>query len=84
MALEYSHLPAMTMLQDHSQAFEVLDVGSYTAPEAARLLKTSALNINRWLKAVPIGAPAKNGGYRPFGLRSIQILRIILLLDFVI
>jgi uncharacterized protein (DUF433 family) len=50
MALGYGYLPAMTMLQDHSHAFEVFGVGSYTAPEAARLLKTSALNINRWLK----------------------------------
>ncbi len=28
---------------------DLIGVGSYTAPEAARLLKTSSLNVNRWL-----------------------------------
>jgi uncharacterized protein (DUF433 family) len=40
----------MAATQEQSQMFDALGVGSYTAPEAARLLKTTALNINRWLR----------------------------------
>ncbi len=40
----------MTLTQGHIGASDVIGVGSYTAPEAARLLKTSPLNVNRWLR----------------------------------
>ncbi|MDO1581510.1 hypothetical protein [Rhizobium oryzicola] len=34
----------------HNRPSELIGVGSYTAVEAARLLRTSPLNVNRWLK----------------------------------
>jgi uncharacterized protein (DUF433 family) len=40
----------MTLTQGHIAASDAIGVGSYTAPEAARLLKTSPLNVNRWLR----------------------------------
>lgn len=40
----------MSSMQSDEAAFDGVGVGSYTAPEAARLLKTSALNLNRWLR----------------------------------
>ncbi|WP_028751384.1 hypothetical protein [Rhizobium leucaenae] len=40
----------MVSTQGHSSTVDAIGVGSYTAPEAARLLKTSALNVNRWLR----------------------------------
>lgn len=40
----------MTFTQGHISASDAIGVGSYTAPEAARLLKTSPLNVNRWLR----------------------------------
>lgn len=40
----------MMLTQVNLTVSGALGVGSYTAPEAARLLKTSALNLNRWLR----------------------------------
>lgn len=40
----------MMLTQANLTGSDALGVGSYTAPEAARLLKTSALNLNRWLR----------------------------------
>lgn len=40
----------MDLSQENSRSFDAIGVGSYTAPEAARLLRTSALNLNRWLR----------------------------------
>lgn len=40
----------MSSTQLNHVTFEGVGVGSYTAPEAARLLRTSALNVNRWLR----------------------------------
>lgn len=40
----------MVSVQGNAPAFDAIGVGSYTAPEAARLLKISALNVNRWLR----------------------------------
>lgn len=40
----------MSSTQLNYVTFEGVGVGSYTAPEAARLLRTSALNVNRWLR----------------------------------
>ncbi len=40
----------MVSLQGNLTASDALGVGSYTAPEAARLLKTPARNLNRWLR----------------------------------
>lgn len=34
----------------HALASDAIGVGSYTAPEAARLLRTTPLNVNRWLR----------------------------------
>lgn len=36
--------------QDRNTEVVSIGVGSYTAPEAARLLRTSSRNINRWLR----------------------------------
>ncbi|MGP3711769.1 hypothetical protein ACS5UA_13045 [Brucella sp. RRSP16] len=46
-------LQTMKTAQKQTSFSDYVGVGSYTAPEAARLLKTSPRNINRWL-----------GGYR--------------------
>jgi uncharacterized protein (DUF433 family) len=40
----------MSLMQSDDATFDAVGVGAYTAPEAARLLKTSALNLNRWLR----------------------------------
>ena len=40
----------MVSTQGHSGISSAIGVGSYTAPEAARLLKTSPANVNRWLR----------------------------------
>ncbi|WP_180217677.1 hypothetical protein [Agrobacterium larrymoorei] len=40
----------MTLTQTRTLDSDAIGVGSYTAPEAARLLKTAPLNINRWLR----------------------------------
>lgn len=40
----------MVSKQENVQSSATIGVGSYTAPEAARLLKTSPLNVNRWLR----------------------------------
>jgi uncharacterized protein (DUF433 family) len=38
------------MAATHTALSEVIGLGSYTAPEAARLLQTTPLNVNRWLR----------------------------------
>lgn len=40
----------MVSRQEFASASDAIGVGSYTAHEAARLLKTSPLNVNRWLR----------------------------------
>ncbi len=40
----------MISIQHHALATDAIGVGSYTAPEAARLLRTTPLNVNRWLR----------------------------------
>ncbi|MDP9874061.1 DUF433 domain-containing protein [Agrobacterium tumefaciens] len=40
----------MTSTQHNALASDAIGVGSYTAPEAARLLRTTPLNVNRWLR----------------------------------
>ncbi|GLS22950.1 hypothetical protein GCM10007874_59700 [Labrys miyagiensis] len=40
----------MLSTSNHAQFSDAIGVGSYTAGEAARLLGTSAVNINRWLR----------------------------------
>lgn len=40
----------MVSKQENVPNSATIGVGSYTAPEAARLLKTSPLNVNRWLR----------------------------------
>jgi uncharacterized protein (DUF433 family)/DNA-binding transcriptional MerR regulator len=40
----------MISIQHHALASDAIGVGSYTAQEAARLLKTTPLNVNRWLR----------------------------------
>lgn len=40
----------MISMQQHVTVSDLIGVGSYTAPEAARLLRTSPLNVNRWLR----------------------------------
>ncbi|WP_222344096.1 phage antirepressor KilAC domain-containing protein [Rhizobium leguminosarum] len=40
----------MVSKQEHASASDAIGIGSYTAPEAARLLKTSPVNVNRWLR----------------------------------
>lgn len=48
----------MTSMRTPALASDVIGVGSYTAHEAARLLRTPALNVNRWLR----GYTYKRGG----------------------
>jgi uncharacterized protein (DUF433 family) len=38
------------MAAPQNRSPDAIGVGSYTAPEAARLLKTTPLNVNRWLR----------------------------------
>lgn len=40
----------MSSTHTNEAAIGGVGLGSYTAPEAARLLRTSALNLNRWLR----------------------------------
>jgi uncharacterized protein (DUF433 family) len=40
----------MAMKQEHALASSSIGVGSYTAPEAARLLHMPAPNVNRWMR----------------------------------
>jgi uncharacterized protein (DUF433 family) len=40
----------MISTQHHALPSEAIGVGSYTSPEAARLLRTTPLNVNRWLR----------------------------------
>jgi uncharacterized protein (DUF433 family) len=40
----------MAATPTNSPVYDALGVGSYTAQEAARLLKTTSLNVNRWLR----------------------------------
>src|SRR5690606_39213306 len=48
-ATVFGILQAMMTAHKQASLSEFVGVGSYTAPEAARLLKTSPRNINRWL-----------------------------------
>nr|WP_180882822.1 hypothetical protein [Mesorhizobium loti] len=40
----------MVPLQEIRSGSDAIGVGSYTAPEAARLIKTSPVNVNRWMR----------------------------------
>ncbi|WP_313555655.1 DUF433 domain-containing protein [Agrobacterium cavarae] len=40
----------MALIQHSAQTSDLIGVGSYTATEAARLLRTNPLNVNRWLR----------------------------------